>query len=390
MYNNDHKEFDLKVRSMLEGAQESVPSGIWESISARLDVASAPVHKPSYWKWAAPAFAIAAAIAAILVVGRPSLTEPQLVSQVVAPVQTAEELQITELSGTQEEETPLVAQITTKTEMPKALTPEEPEQEAAMKSEPKPEPKLEPEQSPAGSESPAQTQTKPQIQSEITDPFSIQIIKEKRPRLATLEIKGALATNDSQFGSRNFVNHLAPGSGSGNKGIQETSTSVYGIPFTLGLGARVNLGTRFSMGTGLNYSLLTRSFTGTYTKEDGNVTEGDIDHTMHYVGIPLNAYYNLFNGNNIKFYMGIGGSAEYCVSNKYRPRFLPDTIISEKVNSLQLSAGLNLGVEFRLTELLGVYFDPSIRYYFDCDQPKSIRTDRPLMINLEAGLRFNL
>ena len=39
---------------------------------------------------------------------------------------------------------------------------------------------------------------------------------------------------------------------------------------------------------------------------------------------------------------------------------------------------------------LGIYLDPSVRYYFNCNQPKSIRTDQPLMLGFEVGARFNL
>ena len=46
----------------------------------------------------------------------------------------------------------------------------------------------------------------------------------------------------------------------------------------------------------------------------------------------------------------------------------------------------------RLTgaDSIGLYLDPSVRYYFHGNQPKSIRTDKPFMFNLDAGLRFKL
>ena len=62
----------------------------------------------------------------------------------------------------------------------------------------------------------------------------------------------------------------------------------------------------------------------------------------------------------------------------------------EQVGGMQLSAAFGLGAEFALTQHLGLYIDPSLRYYFDCDQPKSIRTAQPLTFGMEAGLRFKL
>ena len=55
------------------------------------------------------------------------------------------------------------------------------------------------------------------------------------------------------------------------------------------------------------------------------------------------------------------------------------------------SAGLGVGVEFKITPWLGLYLDPSFRYYFRPDlQPRSLRTIQPLRFDLEAGLRFSL
>jgi hypothetical protein len=39
---------------------------------------------------------------------------------------------------------------------------------------------------------------------------------------------------------------------------------------------------------------------------------------------------------------------------------------------------------------VGLYADPSLRYYFDNGQPKSIRTSQPLMLGLDLGLRIKL
>ena len=57
------KEFDLLVRSMMENAEEEVPSGIWENIAGKLDGNSTPVV---LW-WRRPLWAVAAA--AVLVAG---------------------------------------------------------------------------------------------------------------------------------------------------------------------------------------------------------------------------------------------------------------------------------------------------------------------------------
>ena len=90
------------------------------------------------------------------------------------------------------------------------------------------------------------------------------------------------------------------------------------------------------------------------------------------------------------FYVYAGGSAEKCVANVYR---MPDPVASykENVNGFQFSVGAGLGVEFVVADILGIYADPSVRYYFkDANQPKSIRTENPVSFGFELGLRIRL
>ena len=67
-----------------------------------------------------------------------------------------------------------------------------------------------------------------------------------------------------------------------------------------------------------------------------------------------------------------------------------DIMHAEKVKGIQLSSNLGLGVEFMLGKHLGLYIDPSLRYYFNCGQPKSIRTAQPLTAGFEMGFRARL
>jgi hypothetical protein len=46
-------------------------------------------------------------------------------------------------------------------------------------------------------------------------------------------------------------------------------------------------------------------------------------------------------------------------------------------------------VEFLLGRRVGLYLDPGVNYYFPCSQPRSIRTEKPLLLNFDVGLRFN-
>ena len=97
----------------------------------------------------------------------------------------------------------------------------------------------------------------------------------------------------------------------------------------------------------------------------------------------------IIDSKNVNFYAYAGGAVEKCISDKYS--VLNTSIIhKEKVSGFQWSANVGIGVGFKLGEHLGLYIDPSLRYYFDNGQPKSIRIAQPLTFGLEMGLRIRL
>ena len=116
---------------------------------------------------------------------------------------------------------------------------------------------------------------------------------------------------------------------------------------------------------------------------------GNIRNVQHYLGIPINAYYDIVSRDFVNLYAYAGGTVEKCVSDKYQ-LLGKDITHTEKAKGVQLSADLGIGVEFLIGDYLGLYIDPSLRYYFDNGQPSSIRTAQPLMLGFEMGLRVKL
>ncbi|MBO4742473.1 MAG: hypothetical protein J5533_02455, partial [Bacteroidales bacterium] len=54
------QEFDRMIGSTLQDAEEKAPRRVWRAVSARLDQAAAAA---AWWRWAVPAFAMAALVA---------------------------------------------------------------------------------------------------------------------------------------------------------------------------------------------------------------------------------------------------------------------------------------------------------------------------------------
>ncbi|MBR6279815.1 MAG: outer membrane beta-barrel protein, partial [Bacteroidales bacterium] len=215
----------------------------------------------------------------------------------------------------------------------------------------------------------------------------------KAARRASLDLKGMLGSNDKVSGNFNLFNgyYAAPEkSPTPKQGISEASESIYGIPVTFGLGVRFPLAGRFSIGTGLDYSFLTRTFTGSFVDAAGAVKPGlELVNNLYYIGIPVNLYYNIVDSGRLRLYGFAGGEVEKGVASSFRARNA-DFVYRESVPGLQWSVDAGLCVQYMILDRVGVFFDPSARYYFDCGQPKSVRTQKPFLFNLEAGFRFDL
>ena len=413
MRKDTNKDLDLLFKEGLADATVKAPRGAWKAVSARLDAAApaaAAAPKRSWLLWGAPAFALAAAaLAVVLFVGK---TENNIIQsgedlitvveqQPSGPVAMVEETtdQVSKIgtrAGFVPKEIPAPDQIPV---LPESVS-VNPESTSVIP-DPDRESKIadqvgddEPGDNKAGGlggtpHSPLgvqgdDSQPAQQAQAQTSETFWAQMDAEaERPtRKVALKAGGIIGGNDAHY------NKTRPAFTSGlpSSGIQETSVSIYGIPVSLGLSARYHFAEKLAVSAGVNWSLLSRTFQGKYKTEVGVFT-----HNLQYIGLPVSLSYDVVDSKTLTFYCYAGGVAEKAVSSKY---YIYDVsaspLLSEKVPSLQYGLFGGIGVEFRVSDLLGLYVDPCVRYYFPGEQPKSIRTDKPVMFSFEAGLRFNL
>ncbi len=378
---------------MLQDAEVKAPRRVWRAVSERLDAAA------SWWKWAVPAFAFAAIAAGLFFTwnGKDSTAVPQdLVAEVVNTSDAVAPVAENNIPAAEvmEELAEPVAPVRRAAAVAVRPAVESAAQAAGQEVAPAAtEIAAEEVPSEAAVQSASANEPQGSVYSESEATRWADIEKEarriQRLRLTGFYAQGGVGGNDSNitYGGTG-ISQMAPGPGSADAGISESSTSTYGIPFTLGLGTRFHIGDRFALGTGLEYSLLTRTFKGTYSDS----YTGNVFHAVQYVGVPVNAYYDLFSLRDglLNMYAWGGGAAEICVSNQYRLLSAPGTTIKDKAGALQFSVALGIGVEIPLSGKISLYLDPAVRYYFHGNQPKSLRTDKPFMFNMDAGLRFNL
>ena len=410
----EQNDFDLRMRSLLEDAEVKPSRRVWKAVSARLDAAGAPAVPATAWgwmKWAGAGLAFAAVLATgIFFAGTGDKT------QQVNPIPTYSNIQPEKLLAREESPVPASSKETVEVrdvvrtrpakkagtaaeeirivETPQSNAGQTLVAEAAAPAAPHEEKVTE---NVAGSPDGSSSARSGNTRSEAQDAFARMEWEDSHAQETApvqLFIEGALAGNESSYSVSSEVSHMtSPAFTTPKTGITELGDSSYGIPFTVGLGARFYLSRRLSIGTGLEYSLLSRSFEGKYTEVDpsgeiGIEATGTVMHSMHYAGIPLDIFYDIISGDKVKFYIYGGGAAEYCVANKYSIA-AQNINWYDPVNSIQWSAGAGVGVEFKLADFLGIYVDPGARYYFKCGQPENVRTKHPFLVNFDAGLRFN-
>ena len=400
MFDDNHME--KSVKSILENAQEEVPAHVWDGISKRLDRQDR--HRAAalwFGRIGVAAAAAAVALVAILHAGKEETPVPEtpdndliavVESEIITndiqndatPVPAASRnlIACSNISSTsiKTQEKPSVCDIITDTFEEKQTVSEQAPAEALPEA---PQTKIE-----TADAAPAEeTATWEENDREWNE----------RKTKTSLVFSGTAGSNDQQ--SKGGMGPMK----SPTLGKQYTETTIersgnetaFGIPVSVGTGVRYRFTPKWSVGLGINYTYLTSRFNGRYIKVDdnGDVNEpisANIRNNQHYIGIPLNIYYDIVSTDLIIFYASAGGVIEKCLLNKYLVQDSPSITHTEHVKGAQTSVNAGLGVEFKIGSGAGIYIDPSLRYYFKSGQPKSIRTTQPLIFGIEVGLRFNL
>ena len=200
-----------------------------------------------------------------------------------------------------------------------------------------------------------------------------------------------------------YLDSSAPGSGIGSGGgdfanaLKNEDWDIDAkMPVSVGFMVKRNFNRTFSLESGLVYtylsSNLSREVGGT---KNGMSQKGSLK--LHYLGIPLNVTANLWTDKKWSIYLSGGGMLEKGLSAREKMRTFKNGEMTEDLNlnstwlsGVQWSINGALGVSYKLTRTWEIYFEPGVSYYFDSNQLPSMRTEKPTMFNLNAGIKFNL
>ncbi len=432
MGNREDNFFDARFREVLKDGVEEVPAGLWDAIASELDkVERRKKRAVLFWKIAGGTGAVAAAVTALLLVVRPAGNGGGAGSgrgaENIAAVAAVNDKAGTGVTGIYDGVRENVATGNTAVAGGSAFEghcPAADESVTLLGEVAAAEPRLlaDNPKTPSfpvgnaaevrksggkadGSEAGAKgTGEKPATFSgnELQSISERDFIEAENSGKKSIGVALALTGNTAVNTDRKVKNtrRFAPVKGivaTETTLVERTDNTIYHLPMTFGLGLKVSFAKRWAVGTGVNYTLLSKKVYADYTEVDeasGEITKklsSNMRNDQHYVGVPLNLYFSIVKTNFWDFYAYAGGAVDKCIANKYRNLSGSEPFsYKRRTSGVQWSVNTGLGVEFRPTRYIGIFIDPCVSYYFDCKQPRSIRTRQPLTFNASAGLRFSL
>lgn len=386
----EDNRFDLEIRSMLENAREDVPEGLWQGIESRLPAPAKARPAAIWWKIASATGAVAAAVAlTVFFSTRPVVQNP--VDIIPSQDSGLSQLMETPLAPETGNMKPLsIGQV---------LGESFPENDGKTFTETSGESVVEEEETAVADETAVREENTAEnwirkYESADFDERGEELQRSRKEKRGVVLSAYADALSNSNTAKASDINMLKRPAVPQATTIEETGESRYAIPVAAGIGLRFDVSKRFSIGTGVSWSYLTRSFSGQFNEldADGAIISQtgytNIRNSQHYIGIPLNLYVDIIRKDFIDFYAYASGSANYCLSNRYQMD--KSKSYSPEGSNWQFSAGIGMGVEFIAAKKVGFYIDPSLNYWFTAGEVSNIRTRQPLMLGLELGIRLHI
>lgn len=410
------QEFDIYVRNLLQNAEESVSPKVWEGVEAGLR----RKKLIPLWRRVALSAAAAAAVVVAFVLLRPAAPseenhsqptssifmtgDPSRVAQVLPeapiPVETPETVQEPVKTPSARPSSPVsVKEVSSFSEASASETPAEEEVPVVEPSHPVEVPQAsEPKEPQAAS---AETVTSTQMPKASLEDQALlaQLASHPQKRQGGFSFTASAdlqSKSRREFGTASMPRQygLPPSIDERKEGIYNASPEThFTMPVSAGVGLTYHFTPRWALGMGVRYTFMGRTFIGDYVSGDGYaITETDINNNQHWMGIPVNIYFNFVNQGRWIVHAFAGGAAEFLLRNDYLVHnATKDIHFMEPALRPQWSVQLGVGVEFRLAPAVSLYLDPKLDYYFGTqNQPRSLRTIQPLRFDVEAGLRFNL
>lgn len=154
-------------------------------------------------------------------------------------------------------------------------------------------------------------------------------------------------------------------------------------PISVGMQVGFHLLPKLKLSTGLVYTKASSDFISGVS-DTRTVSTQD----LHYIGIPLNLSYSVWEYKGLHTYVTAGGEGAVNIKNHTET---DGEVKESKRDKMQWSTNASVGIQYDFIPQLGVYVEPGMKYYFDNgSQIENIFKDKKLNFNIQFGLRFNI
>lgn len=154
-------------------------------------------------------------------------------------------------------------------------------------------------------------------------------------------------------------------------------------PISVGMQVGFHLLPKLKLSTGLVYTKVSSDFISGVS-DTRTVSTQD----LHYIGIPLNLSYSVWEYKGLHTYVTAGGEGAVNIKNHAET---DGEVKESKCDKMQWSTNASVGIQYDFIPQLGVYVEPGMKYYFDNgSQIENIFKDKKLNFNIQFGLRFNV
>lgn len=161
-------------------------------------------------------------------------------------------------------------------------------------------------------------------------------------------------------------------------------------PITFGISLSRAIRNKWSVETGLQYSLLNSKFT---TGEGGFFIGRN--QSVHYLSLPVRVSYKFAEYNSLSAYAAAGAALHIPVYGKSDSYYVTEStaihIDRWRIKPpVQWSTNVGLGLQYRFMPKVSVYFEPTLNWYIPSgSSTHTIWTERPFVFSAPFGIRIS-
>ena len=158
---------------------------------------------------------------------------------------------------------------------------------------------------------------------------------------------------------------------------ERSGQDSHSFPLRAGLSFRVPMNDRWSLTTGVDYSV--------YSSSIGYMGSSGKHQKAQYIGVPVRADYTLARNRWIDVYVGAGASADLCVA-AYEDG---NKVAKDGIGFSLIGGG---GFQFNINRSFGLFVDPMFSWdmFSNSRVLETYRTEYPFMFSVSGGIRVTL